>query len=56
MNCWPNENGNGSVEVNIDYELQDKSLKLEGVVIAIPLPSGANPVVASADGDYQIDS
>ena len=56
VNCWPNENGDGSVDVNIDYELQDKSLKLEDVVICIPLPAGANPVVASADGDYDIDS
>lgn len=56
VNCWPNENSDGSVDVNIDYELQDKSLKLQDVVISIPLPAGANPVVASADGDYDIDS
>eukprot|EP00045_Choanoeca_perplexa_P014442 m.169987 g.169987 ORF g.169987 m.169987 type:complete len:511 (+) comp16678_c0_seq1:29-1561(+) len=56
VNCWPNENSDGSVDVNIDYELQDKSLKLEDVVMMIPLPAGSNPVVASADGDYDIDS
>lgn len=56
INCWPNTNGDGSVDVNIDYELRDPSLQLKDVVIAVPLPAtGGNPVVASNDGQYEVD-
>ena len=56
VNCWPEDDGTGNINVNIDYELLDASLKLEDVVISIPLPSGVTPVVSSADGDYEVDA
>lgn len=37
VNCWPSESGSGC-DVNIEYELQEDSLELNDVVIAIPLP------------------
>lgn len=70
VNCWPNPNSDGSCDVNVDFELLDKSLTLEGpcftlqrsdhratgVSIAIPLPSGTgNPIVSTVTGDYEFN-
>lgn len=52
INCWPNESGSG-VEVNIEYTLELEELELRDVVISVPLPSGAQPTIASCDGDYK---
>lgn len=37
VNCWPSESATGC-DVNIEYELQEESLELNDVVIAIPIP------------------
>ncbi|XP_015269205.1 PREDICTED: coatomer subunit delta [Gekko japonicus] len=56
INCWPSESGSGC-DVNIEYELQEDSLELNDVVIAIPLPSGVGtPVIREIDGEYRHDS
>ncbi|XP_045559453.1 coatomer subunit delta [Salmo salar] len=56
INCWPSESATGC-DVNIEYELQEESLELNDVVIAIPIPSGvAAPVVGDVDGEYKHDS
>ncbi|KAK9881564.1 hypothetical protein WA026_016439 [Henosepilachna vigintioctopunctata] len=52
INCWPSESGDGSCDVNIEYELAHKDLELADVNITIPLPIGCIPVVGECDGTY----
>ncbi|KAI9331359.1 hypothetical protein BDR26DRAFT_1010996 [Obelidium mucronatum] len=55
INCWPSPSGNGTCDVNIEYELQVDRLELRDVVISVPYPGSTDPVVQSADGhSYQI--
>lgn len=57
INCWPNETGSGSCDVNIEYELQCDDLELQDVTIQIPTPSGCGaPVVGDCDGSYNFDN
>jgi len=52
INCWPSESAQGC-DVNIEYTLENEDMTLNDVQIVIPLPPGANPIVASCDGDYK---
>uniref|UniRef100_A0A6Q2WRQ6 Coatomer subunit delta n=1 Tax=Esox lucius TaxID=8010 RepID=A0A6Q2WRQ6_ESOLU len=55
INCWPSESATGC-DVNIEYELQEESLELNDVVIAIPTPCGVGaPTVGDVDGEYKHD-
>ncbi|EFA00195.2 coatomer subunit delta [Tribolium castaneum] len=56
INCWPSEVGDGSCDINIEYELADPNLELADVNILIPLPMGCNPVVGECDGSYTHES
>ncbi|XP_076800138.1 coatomer subunit delta-like [Clavelina lepadiformis] len=57
INCWPNDNGEGGCDVNIEYELQLEELELIDVCISIPVPSGVGaPNIADLDGDFKHDS
>lgn len=38
INCWPSEVGDGSCDVNIEYELVDTDLELADINISIRLP------------------
>jgi len=53
--CWPTP-GNDMTTVNLEYELLEKSLRIEDLTVLIPLPDGHSPVVESADGSYQHDA
>ncbi|KAF8593898.1 clathrin adaptor, mu subunit, partial [Ceratobasidium sp. AG-I] len=55
INCWPSPAGDGTCEVNIEWELENKELELQDVVISIPLPSGAYPTVSSHTGSWAIN-
>ncbi|TPX72001.1 hypothetical protein CcCBS67573_g05988 [Chytriomyces confervae] len=56
INCWPSPSGNGSCDVNIEYELQLDRLELRDVVISVPYPGSSDPVIQSADGhSYQVN-
>ena len=59
VNCWPSPSDNGSMDVNIEYELvsEDPSIQLKNIIISIPLPSGAYPtsVTAAAGTSYTLD-
>ncbi|KAJ2053632.1 coatomer subunit delta [Coemansia sp. RSA 922] len=55
INCWPSPNGSGSVDVNIEYELNDTRLELDNVVVSIPIPHGAQPSVSDVDGAYDVN-
>ncbi|RUP48525.1 hypothetical protein BC936DRAFT_144446 [Jimgerdemannia flammicorona] len=55
INCWPSPAGDGTCDVNIDFELQSESAEFRGVIISIPITSGANPTVGNLDGTYEVD-
>ncbi|KAG8794266.1 hypothetical protein FRC12_025179 [Ceratobasidium sp. 428] len=55
INCWPSPAGDGTCEVNIEWELENKELDLQDVTISIPLPSGAYPTVTSHTGSWTIN-
>ena len=38
MNNWPSPVGDGTTDVNIEYELDSSNVNLNDVVILIPLP------------------
>jgi hypothetical protein len=38
INCWPSASGEGTVDVNIEYEMERSDLELKDVVISIPYP------------------
>lgn len=53
VNCWPSPTDNGTMDVNIEYELtsEDPSIVLKNIIISIPLPDGADPSnVNAAEG------
>ncbi|GAA6019525.1 hypothetical protein JCM10207_003732 [Rhodosporidiobolus poonsookiae] len=56
INCWPSADS-GNLTVNLEYELNNPSLSLHNVVISIPLPAGAEPVISDppAHGSYAIN-
>ncbi|KAJ3294296.1 Coatomer subunit delta [Borealophlyctis nickersoniae] len=55
INCWPSPSGNGSCDVNIEYELQSDRLELRDVVISIPYPGTGTPTIGDVEGHYQLD-
>ncbi|KAI9246502.1 hypothetical protein BDA99DRAFT_527051 [Phascolomyces articulosus] len=55
INCWPSPAGDGTCDVNIEYELEADQLELRDVVISIPLPAEPSVTVHSADGSYFVD-
>ncbi|KAF2362256.1 AP complex mu/sigma subunit [Trinorchestia longiramus] len=56
INCWPQEDGSGNCDVNIEYTLEDTSLELNNVSITVPLCSGAPPpLVRNCDGTNEHD-
>ncbi|KAL7750003.1 coatomer subunit delta [Sorochytrium milnesiophthora] len=56
INCWPSVSGDGHCDVNIEYELQNTSMELKNVTIAIPLPpSTSQPTISEIDGHYLYD-
>ncbi|CAG8708810.1 11384_t:CDS:2, partial [Dentiscutata heterogama] len=55
INCWPTPAGDGTIDVNIEYELENENQEFKDVVISIPLPSVGNPVVGDVDGHYEVN-
>ncbi|KAL1930083.1 hypothetical protein VTP01DRAFT_1237 [Rhizomucor pusillus] len=55
INCWPSPAGDGTCDVNIEYELEAEHLELRDVIISIPLPVEPVATVHNADGNYNID-
>ncbi|ORZ01029.1 hypothetical protein BCR43DRAFT_453309 [Syncephalastrum racemosum] len=54
ITCWPSSAGDGTCDVNLEYELEADHLELHDVIVSIPMPDG-NPTVHSADGNYSVD-
>ncbi len=38
VNCWPTPRGDGTYDVNIEYELEATHMTLHNVTLTIPLP------------------
>lgn len=54
INCWPEDEG-GSINVNLEYELNRPDMSLSDVNIVFPLGSTDPPVIESIDGVYKHD-
>ena len=54
---WVSPSGDGACDVNIEYQLENSSLELTDVVIAVPVPSGTQPDISEPEvGSCEIDS
>jgi coatomer subunit delta len=49
ITCWPSDLGDSRSRVNLDFELRNAALRLEELVITIPIPSGGAPVINEID-------
>lgn len=56
INCWPEEEGRGVMNVNIEYAMDLANMELHDVKIHIPLGTSASPNIASIDGSYRHSS
>jgi len=56
INCWPEEDGNGSVNVNIEFELIRPDMNLNDVNILLPLGTTDPPQIEAIDGQYKHDA
>lgn len=54
VTVWPQPNG-GQSDVAVEYELEAQHLTLKNVVISIPIPPGALPVVSDEDAQWTAD-
>ncbi|KAI8822678.1 uncharacterized protein EV422DRAFT_524964 [Fimicolochytrium jonesii] len=55
INCWPSPSGTGTVDVNIEYELQSLDLELRDVIVSIPYSGTTPPSISDAEGTTAID-
>jgi hypothetical protein len=55
INCWPESEGSGSINVNIEMELTRKDVVLKDVNILLPLGTTDPPAIESIDGQYKHD-
>jgi hypothetical protein len=56
INCWPEDEGTGSINVNVEFELTRTDLVLNDVNILLPLGTTDPPVMESIDGQYKHDA
>jgi len=56
INCWPEDEGTGSINVNVEFELTRTDLVLHDVNILLPLGTTDPPVMESIDGQYKHDA
>ena len=55
INCWPEDEGTGTINVNIEMELTRKDLVLQDVNILLPLGTTDPPAVENIDGIFKHD-
>lgn len=55
VNCWPEDGGDGSVNVNMEYELARPDAVLTDVNVVLPLGGTDPPVIESVDGQHKHD-
>lgn len=55
INCWPEDEGSGMINVNIEMEMTRTDLVLQDVNILLPLGTTEAPHIESIDGQYKHD-
>ncbi|KAL3791804.1 hypothetical protein HJC23_002435 [Cyclotella cryptica] len=55
VNCWPENAGNGTINVNMEFELQRTDAVFTDVNIVLPLGTTDPPAIESIDGQYKHD-
>ena len=55
INCWPEDEGSGTINVNIEMELLRTDVVLQDVNILLPLGTTDPPAIESIDGVYKHD-
>jgi hypothetical protein len=53
INCWPEEESRGQMNVSIEYNMDLKSIELHDVRIRIPLGTSDSPTILSVDGAHK---
>lgn len=53
INCWPEEESRGQMNVSIEYSMDIKSMELHGVRIRIPLGTSESPTILNMDGTHR---
>jgi hypothetical protein len=56
VNCWPEEESRGQMNVSIEYTMDQSQLTLHDVRIKIPLGTRDAPNIVSVDGSYRHNS
>jgi hypothetical protein len=55
INCWPEDEGSGMINVNIELEMTQSNMVLHDVNILIPLGTTEAPEIGEMDGQYKHD-
>mmetsp|Transcript_20879 Transcript_20879/g.31712 ORF Transcript_20879/g.31712 Transcript_20879/m.31712 type:complete len:548 (-) Transcript_20879:135-1778(-) len=55
INCWPEDEGTGSINVNVEFELTRSDMILTDVNILLPLGATDPPAIEEIDGQYKHD-
>jgi len=53
INCWPEEESRGQMNVTIEYNVEQTTIELHNVRIHIPLGTSASPNIVSVDGTHK---
>eukprot|EP00934_Nitzschia_sp_Nitz4_P007439 Nitzschia sp. Nitz4//scaffold150_size53981//41239//43164//NITZ4_006684-RA/size53981-augustus-gene-0.13-mRNA-1//-1//CDS//3329537092//7429//frame0 len=56
VNCWPEDDGSGMINVSIEMEMLRTDMVLQDVNILLPLGTTEAPAIESIDGQYKHDS
>jgi len=56
INCWPDDEGTGSINVNLEFQLNRIDMTLTDVNILVPLGTTDPPVIDEIDGQYKHDA
>eukprot|EP01041_Mallomonas_annulata_P000721 gene721-1391_t len=56
VNCWPEEESRGQMNVSIDYSMDQMKISLHDVKIHIPLGTSDSPNIISVDGSHKHNS
>lgn len=53
INCWPEEESRGQMNVSIEYSMDVEGIELHDVIIRIPLGTSDAPTILSVDGNHK---
>lgn len=56
INCWPDDEGTGTINVNLEFQLNRPDMTLTDVNILVPLGTTDPPVIDEIDGQYKHDA